>query len=229
MSKTIGDLKDKIKKFLDLEAEVYIKDEELCCWLDMAQNDAHSLINKLDSDYNTSCDEQTVVAKTAMVDLPEDIQGTKIKKIYWQQGKKCCELRRIDSTCDLSCDITCGKPECWLFMNKKDEGKKIYLNPLPNADGIIRIFYTRKSCPIDENTPDDTCLEFDEMWGYMWAYVKKMVYEKEKNPMINLAIAELNQAEQKLEECLETQFNSDEDNTLELDPVWKGYISECNW
>lgn len=222
--KTIGDLKDKIKKFTCTEEESFISDEELCCFIDMAQKRALEIISCLNKDYFTSCADVEIEVGQETVDLPEDIRATKIKAVQWTgSNKKCCtKLRRSNYEC-IGKDCP-GEPCEYTFFNKKGEGAKLYLNPVPNKAGSITIIYERKPCEVDETTSSDTPLEFEETCSYVFNFVKLMIYEKEKNPLASLALGQLNEAEKLMVECLCPQFS--DDCEVRDEGTWRCYVDE---
>lgn len=222
--KTIGDLKDKIRKFTCTEEESFISDEELCCFIDMAQKKALTIVSCLNKDYFTSCADVEIEPGQNTIDLPEDIRGTKIKMVSWVgENKKCCSpLKRGDYKCiNSNCE---GTPCEYTFFNKKGEGAKLYLNPIPNKAGTITIIYDRMPCDIEADTPADTPFEFQEICDYVFNFVKLMIYEKEKNPLASLAISQLNEAEQLMVECMCPQFGDCVD--IETDNKWRCYVDE---
>lgn len=210
--KNIGDLKSKIRKFTCTEEEgekSFLSDEELCCFIDMAQKKAMTKISCLNKDYLTTCADIDVEAGQESFTLPEDIKATKIKQIQWQGGSsKCCtKLKRGSYDC-IGKDCA-GTPCEYVFFNKKDVGVVLYLNPKPSKAGKLTVIYERKPCDIDGDTPDDQAFEFDEICDYVFNYVTMMIYEKEKNPLISSAASKLNEAEQDMLECLCPQFLDD--------------------
>lgn len=225
--KTIGDIKDKIRKFTCTEEEnekSFLSDSELCCFIDMAQKRALEIISCLNKDYFVSCEEVDIEVGQEAVDLPDDIRATKIKAVQWTgSNKNCCtKLKRGNYEC-IGKDCP-GEPCEYTFFNKKSEGAKLYLNPVPNKAGKLTIIYERKPCDIDEMTGDDATLEFDETCLYVFNFVKLMIYEKEKNPLASLAISQLNESEKLMVECLCPQFNDCVD--IELDDSWRCYVDE---
>lgn len=226
--KTIGELKDKLKKFSDTEEESFLKDDEICCFINMAISKANQILCGCDQDYNTSCEEQDVAACTESISLPEDIMGTKIKKIIWKSEGDCgvcCELKRLDYDC-MECDKK-STPQGYQFFNKKGEGQKLYLSPQPDKDGVIRIIYSRKPCEVDEDTDPTTELENPEMCNFIFFTVLALIYQKEKNPLVNLAIAQANEYEQLMIDCLCPQWSDEQSTELTADSCWKGYVDEC--
>jgi hypothetical protein len=222
--KTIGQLKDKIKKFTCTEEESFISDAELNCFIDMAQKKAATKIACLNKEYFTSMVEVPVTKMQESVDLPEDIRATKVKSVFWQsEGSKCCtRIQRADYSC---IGKDCPSTPCeYVFLNKKDEGSKLYLNPISNKAGTLTIIYERVPCDIADDASDDTTLEFEEMCDYIFQYVKLRVYEKEKNPLASLTVGELNEAEQDMLDCLCPQFG--DDCEVKPDAQWRCYVDE---
>lgn len=225
--KTIGELKKKIKQFTDSEEESYLKEDELCCFVNMAIQRAAKIVSCLNKDYFTSCEEIDVGAEQDCISLPEDIAGTKIKKVYWLDGKRCCRLKRLDYDCFDDCGSCSSQPYGFQFFNKAGEGNKLYLIPTCHKAGKVRIIYERTPMAIDENTPDTQEIEMPECCDFIFFFVLKFVFIKEKNPLANWAIEEMNESERKIEECMCPQFNDDESCEIEADSDWEGYVNEC--
>lgn len=218
--RTVGQLKDKIKKFTCIEEESFISDDELCCFIDMAQKRAIELISCLNKDYFTSCVDMEIESKTNTVDLPSDIRGTKIKRVMWVDGKCCTPLEREPYICQV--DKCATRPCAYTFFNKKDVGPQLTLFPTPSKEGTVRIIYERQPCDIDENTDGSQEFELQEICKYVFDFVKLRIYEKEKNPLASLAISELNESERLMIECLSTQFTDSCD--VEPDQCGRAYL-----
>lgn len=218
--KTVGDLKDKLKKLTCLEEGGFIADDELCCLINLAQQELAKTISCLNKDFHKSCSEEVVAADTKIVDLPADIQGGKIRSVSWLDGKTCCRLRRTDVEC--FCDKSSTPCEYDLF-NKGAAGSQIYLNPAPSKEGTIRIVYDRQPVEITATTTETEEIEFPEWCMFYLAFVRMFIYEKEKNPMLNLAINQLNEQKKLIEECLTGATDGCE---IEADSKWECFVNE---
>lgn len=225
---TVGELKKKLKQFTDTEEESYVKEDELCCFINMAIQKAAKIVSCLNKDYFTSCKDIDVPAGQDCISLPDDIMGTKIKKVYWVDAKgRCCKLKRLDYDCFEDCEPCVGKaPTGFQFFNKAGEGNKLYLIPACHEAGKIRMIYERQPCKVDETTSDTKELEMKECCDFIFYNVLMMLYVKEKNPLGTWAIAQMNAAQKLMEECMCPQFNDDEACELEYDEYWGCVIND---
>ena len=222
--KTIGQLKSKLKSFTCIEEENFITDEELNCFIDMAQKKAATKIACLNKEYFTSMVEMPLAVGEEFLVLPEDIRATRVKAVLYRrnENKVCYRIKRADYKCVFS--EYKSTPCEYYFMNVKGEGHRLYLNPLPNTDGQVTIVYERKPCDIEADAPNSTELEFEEMCDYIFQYVKLKIYEKTRNPLASLTLGELNEAEQDMLECMCPQFG--DDCEVRPDREWSGYVDE---
>lgn len=219
--KTVGDIKEKIKGFTCLEEGSFISDDELCCLINMAQQELAKKIGCLNKDFYTTCHEETVAPGTEFVTLPDDVQGHKVKAVFWTEGKTCCKLKKTDWDCP--CSNKQAKPCEYRLFNKKDVGPAIYFEPVPNKEGSVRIIYDRQPVEITSTTSPTEELEFPEWCMFYFAFVRMFIYEKEKNPMLNLAISQMNEQERLIEDCL---TGSSDGCEIEVDEDWACYVNE---
>ena len=220
--KTIGELKDKLRTFTCNEDSDIFSDDDLQCYIEMAQRKATSIISTLNTDNLISCEDQAVLAGSTTAELPADIQGTRIKKVYWiGSDGKCCALERLGYDCEFDDCASNSGPFGYQYFNKSS-GAKLYLQLPPKEDGTIRIIYYRtQSLESDDDTTEldvSTC-------DFIFYFVKKMIREKEKSPLVNLAIAEMNEAEQMMKQELSNGFEDDKSCELETDSCWEDYVT----
>ena len=221
---TIGELKDKIKKFTCTEEQTFLTEAELCCFIDMAQKRAMDLISCLNKDYFKASVDIPIESKTSVIDLPEDIKGTRIKRVLWKDGKCCTTLERTSYICDTD---KCSTYPCqYMFLNNKETGPQITLYPTPSKAATIQIIYERIPCDINESTPDDTGFEFPQICQFVFDFVTLRIYQKEKNPLLSVAASQMNESQRILEECMSNQFQDSCD--IKVDECWADYVNECS-
>lgn len=219
--KTLGEMKNKIKRLTCNEDSEGLSEEDICCFISMGQRRAMKLISCLNKEFFTSCSDTEVAIGTESIDLPEDILATKIKAVYWIEKK--CHTKMTRGQWDCISEYK-GQPNRYVFFNKTGEGKKLYLNCIPSKAGKIRVIYERTPPEITDETPDTYEFEFPECCDFIFQYAKLGAYEFDSSPMTNLAIKQLDQAEGDLTKCMSSQFQ--DGGEIQADEDWSCYLNE---
>ena len=99
--------------------------------------------------------------------------------------------------------------------NNAADGVKINLLPTPQENGTdaIRIYYIRNSNRMVDN---DSIRDIPEFVDYVMQFMKVRVYEKEQNPMLQMAVGMLQSKKQNMVNTLSNMVD-DGDNLIEPD------------
>lgn len=209
---TWGEVRDKVIREHDLQEEPdFLSPGELASYLNDAIDNCEQVFIRL-GDYFLTSKTIDVVAEQAEYDLPDDIYGTKIRRLI--KNDKVIKREKNLSRINLG---EKGDPCRYILINRKGETPKIRLVPIPSNSFKMDIFYTRNANRIDPNGDDNQVIDMPEANLYIHTYLKRAVFKKEK--LLTLADAENALLERQLvdlENALSAQTD-DDDNFIEPD------------
>ena len=191
---TWAEIKAKVRKELDLEAEVFIEESELLEYANEAIDEAEAEIHALYEDYFLTSASISLVANTEEYDLPSDIYAHKIRRIVYRNNSTVYEVERLRdwrkfekkhvadvfSTSDLYTyflrNTTPGSPKIIWVPKARETGPNAELWYIRNANRLL----------VDA----DVC-DIPEFITFIFDYMRVRVYEKEGHPLLQQAEARL--------------------------------------
>lgn len=215
--KTYTQIKEKLENDLDLIDEDFISETELLGYMNEALKDAESIIHTigLDSYYFKTSDTLTLASGTSDYDMPSDIFANKLLGVYYFNGAKKYRVDRRRTLDDLLNDVT-GADYTYDIFNTTS-GIKMRLYPTPVESGAyIQRYYIRDARLLTTSTDASNTCEIPECINFLYQHVKCRVYEKEGNPNLPKAMADLNALHDLMVQTL-TEMVPDGNNEIQGD------------
>lgn len=210
-------IKAKINSDCDLEDQDWVDNTDLINFVNEAIADAEGEIHQLgisDAYFRTRGD-LTIVAATSQVALPADIYGAKIGKIFYKDGTRWYQIRPFKNYLEYL-DADTEADFKYMLENDATAGIRLLLAPLPSANATAKCTYTRRAKKVDgTGTPTDV-LEIPEAENYVYALVKRYIYEKEGRPDMETWIKKEADAYDAMVRALK-DIKVDEENLIPLD------------
>jgi hypothetical protein len=222
--KTYAELKLKVQRETDTQAEDFVTDEELMSYFQDAVNECEAHIHKmgLDNQYFLSRASADLAIGQQSVDLPDDIYATKILRLILAGNGKVYTIRRMKSE-----NFYERMENINIFNESSDAYEYIILNsdgatlPVieiwpPSKDAgtnILKIYYIRSAVEIDG---DDSVIDIPEFYSFICGFVKYKIYDKEGSVMAADAKIEMERQRQLMLDTLAEQ-TPDSDNLIEPD------------
>lgn len=189
---TYSSIKTKIQNDLDLIDEDFISEEELLGYMNEAIDDCEAVIHTLglDAKYFLVPGTITLVSGTADYAYPADIYAMKIEKVFYVNGSKKYRVDRVRDL-DVVNDFSAGEDYMYLPLNLT-AGPRLRFYPTPaESGGYIQIWYIRNIRKLTTSTEDSNTCEVPEAINFIYQHVKMRCYEKEGNPNLQKAIADV--------------------------------------
>lgn len=180
-------LKQKINSDCDLEDQDWVDNTDLINFINEAIGDAEGEVHQLGiaDQYFRTRGTLSFVANTTEVTLPTDMYGFKFGKIYYQDTNRWIQVRPFKNYQEYLDAIDNGIPGQNLkFMLENDAtvGPRLLIGPVPSATASARCTYLRRVKKVDGLGGANDVLEIPEAESYVYALVKRYVYEKEGRP-----------------------------------------------
>lgn len=215
------EIREKVERDLDLEEETFIQPEELLAYANEAIDEAEAEIHSLYEDYFLAKVPLTFVQATDSYDMPSDIYGDKIRKIFYQNGSRVYEITRLTeekklSVYHLAQAFPGSSTSCleYFLENSVAGSPQIVFVPVPEESGAYgTIWYLRNANRLVSDT--DIC-DIPEFVEFVMQYMKFRCYEKEGHPNLPLAITVLESHRKQMTSTL-SQRVADGENKIEAD------------
>lgn len=217
---TYSEIKTKVERDLDLEAEDFVTDAELLGYANEAIDEVEKQIHTLYQDYFLSRSVITLVAGQEEYTLPTDIYAHKIRQIVYRNGTSVWKLDRVRDwnkfvNYELEKAYNTGTQYYGYFILNQTAGSpKLLLTPTPTEAGAyLQIWYLRNA---NELVDGNSVCDIPEAVNYVMAYMRMKVMEKELHPNLGKAISDVESQKQITLQTLSDMF-PDNENTIEAD------------
>lgn len=222
--KTLLDIKTKISRDLDIEAEEFIQPEELVEYINdgITKAEAHIINLGLRDKYFLKRAYISIVEAQEDYDLPTDIYANKILNIVYQNGADLYTLKPIDSK-DMFENIqflnkyTTTDFYRYLIRHDTPGEEKLQLVPKPKTSVTngLTVWFFRDANQLSADT--DVCDLPEIAVQFIYQYVRTRVYEKEKGQSWAVAKEELKEIEGLMVSTLQQQIADSQLTELEHD------------
>ena len=217
---TWSEIRTKVERDLDLESETFITPEELLGYANEAIDEVERQVLTLCEDYFLSRSTISLVSGTEEYSLPANIYANKIRQIVYRNGQDVCKIKRIRDWDKFSIyesektNTSNSSYYGFFLLNSVAGAPKLLLAPTPLESGpYLQVWYIRNANELCLDT--DVC-DIPEAVHYVMAYMKVKCHEKDMNPNLGKAVADLALQREDTMKTLAEMF-PDNENTLEAD------------
>lgn len=222
--KTYGELRQKVERETDTEAEDFVGAEELMGYFQDAVNEAEAHIHKLglEDDYFLSSKFFDLSLGQTQIVLPTDIYANKIRNFYFIQDQIIFPVIRLKGkdkfmkADQLRLEQGTTNYYSYIIFNSSSDAKPIielYPAARHNGSNLLKMIYIRNAIEI---VSDDSPIDIPEFYSFIIAYVKWKIYDKEGSPKLDEVKADMEREKTLMIETLE-QMVPDDDNIIPLD------------
>lgn len=192
---TWGELSAKIKRDIDTEDEIFVTQDELIGYANEAIDEIEKKIHTLCEDYFITRTYIPVDPNVEELDLPLDIYASKIREVILikdgqtfpaKQLKNWRKFARYEDNIAVSPGAT--NLYHYFVLNSTPGAPKLILSPKPVEAGLLAVWYIRNANEIIDTT---SILDIPEAATYVTKYCTVKVMQKELNPMLETAKADL--------------------------------------
>lgn len=217
---TWAEIRTKIKRDLDIEAETFIRADELLEYANDAIREAEAEIKALYEDYFLDKTSLSLVQGTDEYDLPTDIYAHKIRRVIYNNGSSVYTINRIQDwkkfeTKAIADNFATSDLYQFFIYNPAAGTPKFLIVPKARetvAD-VVTIWYQRDANRLAVDT--DIC-DIPEFITFIFKHIKTSVYEKEGHPNLDRAMADLAVERERMQGVL-AQMVPDAENEIEID------------
>ena len=216
---TLEQVRNKIKRDLDIEGEAFIRSQELDDYINEAIDEAEAEIHSQYEDYFLTKAEINLVSNQAEYALPDNIFAHKIRRIVYDNSSSVYKVKRIQDWRKFEQKAIADNFETsdiyqYFLINEVAGAPRILLVPKAREDGPqMTIWYIRQANRLEESTD---ILDIPEFANFIFQYVKVRVYEKEVHPNAQQARLDLQQQRSLMVGTL-ASMTPDAENKIELD------------
>lgn len=222
--KTYGELKLKVQRETDTEAEDFVQDAELMSYFQDAVNEAEAHIHKLglEDDYFLKRTTFDLTLGQEYLTMPADIYANKIRSLVFKWNDAIYPVKRLK-----------GRRRFLLAENMllEDNASEYYgyiiLNNDPTTNPVLQLYPTGKHTGSDlfimhyirnavEITDDDSIVDIPEFYSFITAFVKWKIFSKEGSALRDSYKADLDEQKALMIQTLE-QMVPDDDNIIEAE------------
>lgn len=190
---TWAQIKTKLQAELDLQDEDFIPESELLGYTNEAIKEAEAEIHALYEDYFISFADITFDVTKENYDLPTDIYAMKLRAIIYNSNGQLFPIKRFTNWNKFRAYLDAknyaqGEDYACLLVNKTAGSPQLYFQPVPKTGAKATVWYLRCANVLADDA--DIC-DIPEFIAFITKYVKMRCYEKEGNPNLATAQAEL--------------------------------------
>lgn len=219
--KTYGELKLKVQRETDTEAEDFVQDGELMSYFQDAVNEAEAHIHKLglEDDYFLKRETFDLTVGQENISLPTDIYANKIRSLVFKWNDAIYPVKRLK-----------GQRRFMLAENLllEDNASEYYgyiiLNNGPTVNPLLQLYPTGKHTGTDlfimhyirnavEIVDDNSFVDIPEFYSFIVSFVKWKIFSKEGSALAQEAKATHDEQKALMIATLE-QMVPDDDNTI---------------
>ncbi len=206
---TFSEMKEKVQDDLDLQDEDFITDTEILGYFNEAIDDVEAIIHNLYEDYFLTVATITLVSGTQDYAWPTDIYAQKVRKFFYVNGATNYEIRKIKRLGEIP-DIQSGEDYRYVPINTTASGYKIRFYPSPVESGAYgQLWYIRNAIVLSLDS--DVC-DIPEFANNIMQRVKIRCYEKEGNPNVAKAMADLEKIDKLMIDTLMNMVDDEQDH-----------------
>jgi hypothetical protein len=208
---TYEEAANKLSIELDLQEEKFVSPDELMGMFNDAIDEAEQTVLGLFEDYLLAEKTYTLVIGQDRYTMPEDIYANKIRYLWFNDGMYRYQIKRTRSNILPFADIANSRYSFQIQHRQPSEGITIKLSPSVTHIGpYMNMQYIRNANRIVD---DSSIFDIPEAMNFIFAYVKVRIMTKESNPLLQVALADLEAQRGYLQNTLKS-MTVDEDNDI---------------
>jgi len=220
--KTLLEIKNEVKRALDIEEEDFIQDDEITDYINEAIDECEAEIHDLNKDYFLTKANISLVAGTASYSLPAGIYASKIRRVMYSVNGRIYPIRRVreeyefEKIANILQYSTSTEDYGYILQNDSAAtGVKMVIYPTPyeTSSTAVTIWYYRNANRLSSDS--DLC-DIPEFYQFVVRYAKMRVYEKEMHPNLEYSIQQVEAQRKQMVDTL-TEMSPDTDNTVNGD------------
>jgi len=180
---TLKEMRDKIRRDLDLEEEDFITDIELDSYINFGIKEAEAEIHSIYEDYFLTHTDLSVTAGTDAYSLPSDIYANKIRiLLYHNSDTHIYPVQRIRRLITTNYTNT-NDDYRYLLTNTTASGTQMKFYPTIRDTSTDRftLWYIRNATQLSADSDSTDIPEFE---SFILLYAKIKCLDKDKNPSI---------------------------------------------
>lgn len=208
---TYGEAANKLSVELDLQEEKFVSPDELMGIFNDAIDETEQTVLGLFEDYLLAEKTYTLVPGQDRYTMPEDIYANKIRYLWFNDGMYRYQIKRTRANILPFADIANSRYSFQIQHRQPSEGITIKLSPSVTHSGpYMNMQYIRNANRIVD---DSSIFDIPEAMNFIFAYVKVRIMTKESNPLLQVALADLEAQRGYLQNTLKS-MTVDEDNDI---------------
>lgn len=208
---TYEEAANKLSVELDLQEEKFVSPDELMGIFNDAIDEAEQTVLGLFEDYLLAEQTYTLVPGQDRYSMPDDIYANKIRYLWFNDGMYRYQIKRTRANILPFADIANSRYSFQIQHRQPSEGITIKLSPSVTHSGpYMNMQYIRNANRIVD---DSSVFDIPEAMNFIFAYVKVRIMTKESNPLLQVALADLEAQRGYLQNTLKS-MTVDEDNEI---------------
>lgn len=208
---TYEEAANKLSVELDLQEEKFVSPDELMGIFNDAIDEAEQTVLGLFEDYLLAEQTYTLVPGQDRYSMPDDIYANKIRYLWFNDGMYRYQIKRTRANILPFADIANSRYSFQIQHRQPSEGITIKLSPSVTHSGpYMNMQYIRNANRIVD---DSSIFDIPEAMNFIFAYVKVRIMTKESNPLLQVALADLEAQRGYLQNTLKS-MTVDEDNEI---------------
>lgn len=208
---TYEEASNKLSVELDLQEEKFVSPNELMGLFNDAIDEAEQTVLGLFEDYLLAEKTYNLVPGQDRYAMPDDIYANKIRYLWFNDGMYRYQIKRTRVNVLPFADIANTRYSFQIQHRQPSEGITIKLSPSVTHSGpYMNMQYIRNANRI-ENESD--IFDIPEAMNFIFAYVKVRIMTKESNPLLQVALADLEAQRGYLQNTLKS-MTVDDDNEI---------------
>lgn len=208
---TYGEAASKLSVELDLQEEKFVGPDELMGIFNDAIDEAEQNVLNLFEDYLLAEKTYTLVNGQDRYEMPDDIYANKIRYLWFNDNSFRYQIKRTRANILPFSDLPSAIYSYQIQHRDPVEGITIKLSPAVTHSGPFMFMqYIRNANRV---TDDSSVIDIPEAMNFIFAYVKVRVMTKESNPLLQIAMADLETQRNFLQTTLKS-MTVDDDNEI---------------
>ena len=223
---TWSQIKTKVKNDLDLNDEDFVDATMLLAYANEAIDEAEQHVITINEDYLLQSANIALVSGTADYSLPSNIYGNKIRRMFYDDGSKKYEIRRIRELSEIP-GIQTGQDYLYMPYVNSSGAYKVKLLPssAETSSTNVTVWFIGNANTL---AVDADIMNIPEAVHFVMAHMKLRISQKEGHPAQLQFAQDVERQRQLLVDTL-TAMVPDDDNTILADYSFYNEFDNQYW